>query len=66
MDHFSVADFISLHKEKYSTQHFLISVPKAITYFDDAEESEDPVSLKGQSWQSVKAKIQKKVREFLV
>lgn len=66
LDHFSVADFISLHKEKYSTQHLLISVPQAIIYFDDAEDSEDPVSHKGQSWQSVKAKIKKKVREYLV
>jgi len=35
------------------------------TYFDDADESEDPISLKGQTWDSVKAFIQQKVREYL-
>ncbi|WP_462222613.1 nucleotidyl transferase AbiEii/AbiGii toxin family protein, partial [Ferruginibacter sp.] len=39
LQHFSVADFIQFHKEKYSTQNLLITVPQAITYFSDAEES---------------------------
>jgi hypothetical protein len=43
----------------------LISVPQAITYFEDAEESEDPVSLKGQTWEKVKKAIQKKVEQYL-
>ena len=42
LNHFSVADFIQFHKEKYATQNLLISVPQALTYFADAEESEDP------------------------
>ena len=46
LQHFSMADFIRFHKEKYATQNLLITVPQAITYFADAEESEDPVSLK--------------------
>ncbi len=65
LQHYSVADFIQFHKEKYATQNLLISVPQAITYFADAEESQDPVSLKGQSWQSVKKFIQKKVRDYI-
>ncbi len=43
----------------------LISIPAALTYFEDAEESEDPVSLKGQSWEGVKKVIQQKVSEYL-
>ncbi len=66
LQHFTIEDFISLHKEKYSTQNLYITVPQAITYFDDADESEDPISLKGQTWDSVKAFIQQKVREYLV
>lgn len=66
LQHFTIKDFISLHKEKYSTQNLYITVPQAITYFDDAEESEDPVSLKGQTWASVKSTIQHKVRDYLV
>jgi predicted nucleotidyltransferase component of viral defense system len=63
--HFSIGDFIQFHKEKYSTQNLLITVPQAITYFLDAEESEDPISLKKQTWDSVQGFIQKKVSEHL-
>ncbi len=63
--HYSVEDFITFHKEKYITQHLLITVPQAMTYFADAEESEDPVSLKGQTWESVKHLIKKKVNDYL-
>jgi predicted nucleotidyltransferase component of viral defense system len=65
LKHYTVADFVKFHKEKYSTQNLLITVPQAITYFGDAEESEDPVSLKGQTWKSVQKEIKEKVREYL-
>jgi hypothetical protein len=47
------------------SQQLLVSVPFALTYFIDAEESEDPVSLKGQTWKSVKRIIQDKVSDYL-
>jgi predicted nucleotidyltransferase component of viral defense system len=65
LNHYSVADFVKFHKEKYSTQNLLITVPQAITYFDDADESDNPISLKKQTWLSVKNVIQKKVRDYL-
>jgi predicted nucleotidyltransferase component of viral defense system len=65
-DHYTVKDFIDLHKEKYSNQNLYITVPRAITYFDDAEDDENPFSLKGQSWPSVKKAIQAKVRDYLM
>ena len=65
LQHFSVADFIQFHKEKYATQNLLITVPHAITFFLDAEQSEDPISLKNQTWEKVKAFISKKVSDFL-
>ncbi|MFZ1750488.1 MAG: nucleotidyl transferase AbiEii/AbiGii toxin family protein, partial [Saprospiraceae bacterium] len=65
LEHFTVKDFIDFHKEKYSTQNLYITVPQAITYFDDADESENPVSLKGQTWTFVKKSIQKKVSAYL-
>lgn len=55
--HYSVSDFIQNHQEKYSTQNLLISVPQAMVYFQDAEEDEDPISLRDQSWSSVKKAI---------
>lgn len=66
LHHFSILDFIQFHKEKYTTQNLLITVPQAITYFLDAEESEDPISLKKQSWDSVQAFIKKRVSEYLL
>ena len=65
LKHFSVEDFIKFHKEKFSTQNLFITVPQAISYFADAEDSEDPVSLKGQTWSSVKTFIQKKISDYL-
>ena len=65
MEHYTVADFIRFHKEKYATQNLLITVPQAITYFLDADESEEPISLKNQSRESVKGFISGKVREYL-
>ena len=66
LNHFTVADFVTFHKEKYATQNLLITVPQAITYFADAEESEDPISLKKQSWKGVQKFINGKVGEYLV
>ncbi len=65
LQHFTINNFQNFHKEKYSTQNLLITVPQAITYFFDADESEDPISLKGQTWEKVQQEIQKKVRNFL-
>ncbi len=65
LQHFSITDFIQFHKEKYDTQNLLITVPHAITFFLDADESEDPISLKKQTWEKVKAFINKKVRDYL-
>jgi predicted nucleotidyltransferase component of viral defense system len=65
LQHYSIEDFINFYCAKYPGQQLLISVPQAITYFEDAEESEEPVSLKNQTWESVKEFIQRKVSEFL-
>jgi len=65
LKHFSVQDFIHFHKEKYKQQQLLISVPGTMIYFADAEEDQDPVSLQGQTWESVKTFIREKVSEYL-
>lgn len=65
LNHYSVEDFITHYTKKYPSQQLLVSVPFAMTYFDDAEESEDPISLKGQTWEAVKKSIQEKVRDYL-
>jgi hypothetical protein len=65
LKHYSVSDFINFHKEKYTTQNLFITVPQAITYFADADESEDPISLQKQTWENVQKFIGKKVSEYL-
>jgi predicted nucleotidyltransferase component of viral defense system len=65
LKHYSVADFIKFHQEKFATQNLLITVPQALIYFADADESEDPISLNNQTWQSVRDFIQEKVRLYL-
>ncbi len=53
------------HKEKFPSQMLAISIPSAITYFNDAEDSEDPVGLQGQTWEEVKRSISKAVSDYL-
>lgn len=65
LNHFTVKDFINFHKEKYSTQNLLITVPQAITYFADAEDDGAPVSLKKQTWDGIKKIINRKVSDYL-
>ncbi len=42
-----------------------ISIPNAISYFSEADESETPVSFKKQTWEGVKKGIQRAVSEYL-
>lgn len=62
---YSIDDFIAAYNKKYPNQQLLVTIPQAITYFEDAENSADPVSLNGQTWEGVKSVIQDKVKEYL-
>ena len=65
LERFTVDEIINNYNKKYPNHQLLISIPQALTYFSEAEESEDPVSLNGATWDSVKNKIQLKVNEYL-
>ena len=65
LQHYTLAEIIDNHSKKYPNQMLLISIPQELIYFTDAEESEDPVSLKNQTWESVRQNLQRYVREFL-
>ena len=64
LQHYTIAECIEAHSKKYPSQQILISIPNALTYFADADESEDPISLKGQTWLSIKKAIQQKVNDY--
>lgn len=65
LKHYSLGQIMEWYKRKYPNQMILISIPNAITYFEDAEQSENPVSLNGETWESVKNNIKKSVRDYL-
>jgi predicted nucleotidyltransferase component of viral defense system len=65
LQHYSLQQIIDWHKQKYPSQMLAISIPNAISYFVDADESETPVSFKNQTWETVKKGIQLAVREYL-
>ena len=65
LEHYSLKQLIDWHKQKYPSQMLAISIPNAITYFVEANDSETPVSYKNQTWESVKKGISKAVRDYL-
>jgi hypothetical protein len=65
LKHYSLQKIMDWHKQKFPGQMLAISIPHAITYFADADETEEPVSLKNQTWTGVKRDIQQIVREYL-
>lgn len=62
---YSLNEIITFYNQKYPNQQLLISVPNALTYFEDADDSPDPICLQGLNWEDVKAFIKLKVREYL-
>ena len=65
LQHFTIAGFFKFYKEKFAAQNLLITVPRAPTYFADADESEDSISLKKQAWPDIQKIIKTKGREYL-
>ena len=65
LQHFSLQQIMDWHKKKYPSQMLAISIPNAIIYFAEADESETPVSFKKQTWESVKTGIRKAVSDYL-
>jgi predicted nucleotidyltransferase component of viral defense system len=63
--YYPLSDFIRFYEQKYPSQQLLISIPRAISFFDDAEQSPDPDCLRGLTWEEVKIKISDAVREYL-
>jgi predicted nucleotidyltransferase component of viral defense system len=62
---YSVANMIELYTNKFPSQQLLISIPQALTYFDDADNDLDPQGLKNQTWESVKATLKNAVSNYL-
>jgi hypothetical protein len=65
LQHYPLQQLIDWHKKKYPSKMLAISIPQAITYYADAEESETPVSFKNQTWEQIKKGISKAVSDYL-
>jgi hypothetical protein len=65
LEQYSVQEMIDCHKAKYPSQLLGISIPQALTYFVDADESEEPQTIKPITWYEIKSNITSKVREYL-
>jgi predicted nucleotidyltransferase component of viral defense system len=65
LDRYGVQKIIDFYFEKFPKNQTLITIPQALLFFDEAEEDEEPVSLKGQTWSGVKQNIPKHVNNFL-
>lgn len=65
LQHYTLNELEDAYKKKYPNNQMLISIHHAISYFGDADESENPISLKNQTWDSVKKTIQKRVSQYL-
>lgn len=65
LHHYSLEQIVGFHVKKYPKQMLLISIPQALSYFEEAEKSETPVSLKNQTWIEIKELIRKRVSDYL-
>jgi predicted nucleotidyltransferase component of viral defense system len=65
LQHYSLQQIMDWHKQKYPSQMLAISIPNALSYFVEADESETPVSFKKQTWESIKKGIGKVVSDYL-
>lgn len=65
LKHFNLEEIIDAYQKKYPNQHYLISIPNALTYFVDAEDSPNPISLNNTSWDEVKNTLKTTVRTYL-
>jgi hypothetical protein len=65
LQHYPLQQLMDWHKQKYPSQMLAISIPNAITYFTEADESDTPVSFKGQTWEKVKDGTKKAVSDYL-
>ena len=65
LKHHTLSELMAWHQQKYPSQMLAISIPSALTYFAEADESEMPINLNKQTWEDVKKFLQLKVREYL-
>lgn len=64
LNYHTIAQMLEMFAKKYKN-HDYGYVVHSLYYFDDAENQENPIDLKGIRWQQVKDKIKKATDEFI-
>ena len=64
LNHYSVAEMLNFFEKKYKNSDYGYIV-HALYYFEDAENQEDPIDLKGKTWSEVKQKIKQETDKFI-
>lgn len=64
LNHFTIAEMLELFGKKYKNHDYGYIV-HSLYYFEDADNQEDPVDLKGVVWEQVKEKIKRAANEFV-
>jgi predicted nucleotidyltransferase component of viral defense system len=64
LDLYSIEEMRGFFKTKYSNDEIGFVV-HSMYYFEDAEQQQDPISLKGENWEAVKQKIKKSLDDFI-
>lgn len=64
LDLYSINEMLDFFKIKYSNDEIGF-VLHSMYYFDDADQQDDPISLTGQSWESIKLKIKQTIDNFI-
>lgn len=65
LKHYTLESVIKFYNLKYPHQDLFVTIPQAITYFEEADESEDPISLRNETWDDVKKGLRKVVNDYL-
>jgi predicted nucleotidyltransferase component of viral defense system len=65
MERFSLSEMIELAKIKYPESTQLHTI-RSLTFFDDAEEDEDPKMFSPVSWEAVKDRIRTEVKRIVL
>lgn len=63
LDRYTLAEMLQFFADKYAATDIGFVV-RSLTYFEEAENSKDPVMLKDINWKQVKKEIQQAVKDF--
>ena len=61
LGHYELPELFGFYRRKFKS-HDTFHLLRSLTYFDDAEDEPDPITLKGQTWESVKLCMAEAVR----